>query len=440
MIKKGKKVVIGLTGRIDSAVAAYLLKKQGYDCIGVSIIFEQEDFHSKAIKYLNQRTEESGDKDFETQVGLTTEELVKKPLRGDCFIDDLKKIKEFSDWLGIPFYAAKGHDRFNDQIISNAFTARLGGQKYHPCFDCQKLKIEILIEKAKLLGADMVATGHYAKVYFSQIENSFSVLSSNDLDSDQSLLLTHLDQEHLEKLVLPLSEMRKAEVLKLYKKLDFDLQASKPNSKNLQPCFSESKGFSAYVESSVAPSLIKEGMIRDGVEDDIISEHLGLHHFYPGQSKLKTSLDRSIDPHFTLVEFSSQDGTITAYKDHFLTYSYQYVEDLKISEFRDVSRPLDAFIKTSSHSEFLPCRLIFKGNNCGLVEYYSNHKGFLPPGEEVCFYNKKGTAAKVIAGAKIVSGGAFFKSLLYPYRLEAEDDNGELQNDVREKLGPSLKY
>ncbi|MDC0255989.1 hypothetical protein OAK75_13915, partial [Bacteriovoracales bacterium] len=160
--KKKQKIVIGMTGGVDSTVAAYLLKKQGFDPIGISFNFYQED--------------------------------AGKSLQGDslasCQIVDLGRVQNICETIEIPFYGVNAADIYKEKILDRVLTARLSGIAFTPCVYCNVLKFDLLLEKAKKLGVEMIATGHYAKVVKNIKTGKFMLISANDKENDQSYYLS----------------------------------------------------------------------------------------------------------------------------------------------------------------------------------------------------------------------------------------------------------
>ncbi len=155
-----------MTGGVESTVAAYLLKKQGYRCIGIGL-------------QLFADGEEAG------------------PF-ADVAVLDLNKIKGICNYLDIPFYAVNAADIFTDKVLDPLVGRVLSGQTFEPLVFLNSVLLEVLLEKAKKFQTTLVATAHYAKVLKNQKTGAFELMVANDLEFDQSYSLARLEQKHLE--------------------------------------------------------------------------------------------------------------------------------------------------------------------------------------------------------------------------------------------------
>ena len=192
-----KTVIVGVTGKIDSMLAAFLLKKQGYNCIAISVILS----------------------DYRPDIDLPKND---PPIFGSCYIEDMDRIKQLCEVMKIPFYGANAQSEHRDQITDLAIEARLDGQVFNPYPYCYKLIIEVLLKKMEYFNADHIATGHHAKISHNKKLNQSHLLEIKEQKYDQSYDLALLDYRHLEKLILPLSELDQSKINKMAKSLNID--------------------------------------------------------------------------------------------------------------------------------------------------------------------------------------------------------------------------
>ncbi|HEY8279023.1 MAG TPA: tRNA 2-thiouridine(34) synthase MnmA [Bdellovibrionota bacterium] len=251
--KSKGKVVVAMSGGVDSSVAAAMLQLQGYDVIGMS------------IQTFDNSKEE------------------KERFDSCCSISDMNDARRVCDTLGVPFFVVNAVDAFESRVI-NAFVAEyLQARTPNPCVLCNNhIKFDYLMERALELGADFVATGHYAKVQFDRDSGRYSVLRAVDEQKDQSYYLFGLTQEQLKRTLFPLGDLRKVQVRKLAQELGLIRVAKKPDSQEI--CFVGSEGYAHFIEKKVGPTVFVPGvfMLPGG---ETTGGHPGVHHYTIGQRK-----------------------------------------------------------------------------------------------------------------------------------------------------------
>ncbi len=245
------RVVVALSGGVDSSVCAYLLKQKGYDVIAVTM------------------------KTWSTS-GCSDERS-----KGCCSIRDIDDARSVARKLNVPFYVMDLSADFKTKIIDYFVDEYLNGRTPNPCVECNnQIKFGILSQKAKELGAEYVATGHYARRGYSEEQKGFFVQQAKDLNKDQSYVLAGLTQEQLAHTFFPIGELEKSEVRNIAKELGlrtFD----KPDSQEI--CFVK-KSYGDFVKEIAADRLPGKGRLvdRDGKK---VGSHEGSHLFTIGQRK-----------------------------------------------------------------------------------------------------------------------------------------------------------
>ena len=393
-----KTVLIAMTGGVESTVAAYLLKKQGYKCIGIGL-------------QLFADGEECG------------------PF-ADMAVIDLNKVKDICNYLDIPFYAVNAIDIFSDKVLDPLIGRILSGQTFEPLVYLNTVLLDVLLEKAKKFQTTLVATAHYAKVLKNQKTGSYELMVANDLEHDQSYSLARLEQHHLEHLILPLSEIRKIEVDKISKLIKVEF-ISRIKSKYTH--IMHDPRMSKLVEARSSKDLRRTGNIYDYSTDESICEHSGIHHYYVGQSKLTFELkkDFQIDPAKQIISIVSYKGNIFIDYPNKLKYREVLVTDFIPAANLDRSLPINCYVKMGPKNEKIACKLSLKNNNLALVEFLDVKPGLLVAGQLLVFYNRESDKGKVV-GSALVEASGMFSSWAYNTLPSKKDDGESVEKDSKE--------
>lgn len=253
-----KRVIIGLSGGVDSSVAAYLLKQQGYEVIGLFM----KNWHDDSVTISNE-----------------------------CpWLDDSNDAMLVAEKIGIPFQTVDLSEQYKERIVDYMFNEYEKGRTPNPDVLCNReIKFDVFMKIALELGADFVATGHYCRkgVIENNGEKIYQLLSGIDTNKDQSYFLCQLSQEQLSKSLFPIGELTKPEVRKIATELDL-VTAEKKDSQGL--CFIGKVKLPDFLQQQLKP---KEGIIVEvSKEQDIFNE--SYPKFDSEEDKLKF-LSRKID-------------------------------------------------------------------------------------------------------------------------------------------------
>lgn len=391
-----KTVLVAMTGGLESTVAAYLLKKQGYRCIGIGLqLFEQEDYSGPF---------------------------------SEVMISDLNKVKNICNYLDIPFYVVNASEIFSDQVLDPTVGRVLSGHSFEPLVWLNHMIFKVLREKAAKFQTQLVATGHYAKVLKNQKTGSFELMVANDLEHDQSYLLSKLEQVHLENLILPLSEIRKKEVEKIGELIKVEF-LKRPKDKCYQ--IMRDARMVKLVEERTPKDLRKPGTIYDYTNENSICEHDGVHHFYIGKSQLPGKGETEIEPEKQVVSIVPFKANVFIDYPNRLKYQQVAVNQFIPAANLDMSLPISAYVKISPRGEKIPCKINFKNNCIALIEFDSPRNGLLVAGQFMVFYNRQNDKGKIL-GSAIVEVAGMFDDFNYNTLPRVKEDSDEDDIQVRE--------
>lgn len=243
-----KKVIVGMSGGVDSSVTALLLKKQGYDVIGVNL-------------------------------NLLPNPSCNKPCSNIQSIQDAKNVCEKLD---IPFYSLDFKDIFKKHVIDYFADEYIKGHTPNPCIACNRyVKFEELIKVAKdKFNAEYIATGHYAKVEYNEKSGRYYIVESDAIGKDQTYVLYSLTQEQLKHIIMPLGSYTKDEIRKIAEENGL-INAKKSDSQEI--CFVEDNDYTKYISENYNYN-IKEGNFVD-TNGNILGKHKGIIHYTVGQRR-----------------------------------------------------------------------------------------------------------------------------------------------------------
>jgi tRNA-specific 2-thiouridylase len=272
------RIVVAMSGGVDSSVAAALLAEQGHDVIGLSMQLYPSTGSGQAA-------------DVDDRFGTC------------CTLDDLNDARRVAAAIGFPHYIVNFEQQFRDTVISNFVREYASGRTPIPCSHCNAdLKFSTLLDRARGLGAEHVATGHYARVGQSA-DGRWLLKRSADLEKDQSYFLFSLTQDQLARALFPVGSLGKPQVRAQARRLGLAV-ADKPDSQEI--CFIPDGDYASFVARK-APEVERTGTIvdEDGRE---LGTHGGVHRFTIGQRK---GLGISSTIPLYVVKIDADGGTVT---------------------------------------------------------------------------------------------------------------------------------
>jgi tRNA-specific 2-thiouridylase len=339
-----RKAVVAMSGGVDSSVAAALLVQEGYDVTGIMLkLWRGEAANTDS---------------------------------GCCNVGAADDARRVADVLGIPFYVLNFAEEFEDSVVRDFHETYESGRTPNPCVRCnQWIKFGTLLERADALGADVLATGHYARLRHD--ESGYKLLRGADANKDQSYVLWMLRQEELARCRFPIGEMEKTETRRMAAELGLRT-AAKPDSQEI--CFVRGGDLGAYVEENLS-SASAPGPIVD-TTGKVVGEHKGIGRYTIGQRK---GLGLSLGVPVYVTSIDPDERTLTVGGS----------EDLKVGglvsdETSFVGRPLaegtNVLIQHRAHGNALPGRVqSVAGPRAELV--YDEPVEAVAPGQSVAFYS-----------------------------------------------------
>lgn len=246
-----KRVVVGMSGGVDSSVAAWLLKERGYDVIGVTMQIWQDE-----------------------------EEKLQEENGGCCGLTAVDDARRVAASLDIPYYVMNFKREFKENVIDYFVDEYIGGRTPNPCIACNRfVKWESLLKRSMDIGADYIATGHYARV--EQLPGGrYAVRTSATGRKDQTYALYNLTQEQLKRTLMPVGGYTKEEIREMAAKMNLPV-AHKPDSQDI--CFVPDGDYASFIEKT-ADQTFPQGnfVLADGT---IVGRHNGIIHYTVGQRK-----------------------------------------------------------------------------------------------------------------------------------------------------------
>lgn len=295
------RAIIAMSGGVDSSVAAFLMKQQGYDIIGVTLKLHSDD-------------------------GISDEQ--------SCYSQqDILDAKAVCDRLGVEHRVIDFESNFNEFVIDRFVESYINGGTPNPCIDCNRyIKFSKMLEIADTEGFDYVVTGHYARVAYDKQSDRYVLKKGLDESKDQSYVLYSLDQHALSHLKLPLGELSKAQVREIAEQNGF-INASKKDSQDI--CFVKDGKYADFIMSYTGKSF-PDGDFVD-LSGKVLGTHKGIIRYTIGQRK---GLNLSLPQPMYVCEKDTASNTVTLCLDDELYATELLAEDMNYISIKELKEPL----------------------------------------------------------------------------------------------------
>ena len=345
------RVVVGMSGGVDSSVAAYLLKEQGYDVIGVTMqIWQEEDACS---------VEENG---------------------GCCGLSAVEDARRVASALEIPYYVMNFKKEFRENVIDYFTDEYLSGRTPNPCIACNRyVKWEALLNRSMAIGAEYIATGHYARI--ERLANGrYTLRRSATLAKDQTYALYNLTQEQLAHTLMPVGAYAKDEIRSIAEKIGL-LVADKPDSQDI--CFVPDGDYASFIRENTGREIPEGNFVTP--DGKILGRHKGIIHYTVGQRKgLGLALGY---PAFVLeIRPDTNEVVIGTYEES-LTHTVR-ADRINFMSVEDLTEPRRVFAKIRYNHKGAWCTVEKTGED-EIVCRFEEPQRAVTPGQAVVLYDRE---------------------------------------------------
>lgn len=357
-----KKVVVGMSGGVDSSVAAYLLKQQGYDVIGVTMqIWQDEDASIQ---------EENG---------------------GCCGLSAVDDARRVAAQLDIPYYVMNFKSEFKKYVIDYFIDEYENGRTPNPCIACNRfVKWEALLKRSLDIGADYIATGHYARI--EKLPTGRYALKVSETDKkDQTYALYNLTQEQLEHTLMPVGEYGKEAIRKIAQNIDLRV-ASKPDSQDI--CFIPDGDYASYIEETRQETFPKGNFVlSDGT---VVGRHKGIIHYTVGQRK---GLGLSLGHPVFVLEIRPETNEVVVGSNEESMATEVKADHINFMAVEDIKEPMRVWAKIRYNHKGAWCSVTRTGED-EITAVFDEPQRAVAPGQALVLY----TDGYVVGGGTIIGG------------------------------------
>jgi tRNA-specific 2-thiouridylase len=353
-------IVVAMSGGVDSSTVAAMLRAEGHTVVGLT------------MQLWNQRR-------------LAGREGMPEQVQGRCCsIEDVYDARRVAEDLGIPYYVVNHEERFERDVVRPFVEEYLSGRTPIPCSLCNNhLKFDQLLVTARQIGADLLATGHYARCEFSLERKRWLLRRASDSAKDQTYFLFGLTQEQLSRTRFPLGEMSKPQVRELARQHRLAL-AEKPDSQEI--CFVPGGDYKRFIDAYLAeqgeslPDTSGEMVTTEG---KIVGRHEGIHNFTVGQRK---GLGVATGSPLYVININGAEGKVTVGGNDELLHTKLLARDVNWIAIESLTQPLRVTAKIRHRHDPAPATVENAANGEVLVTFDEPQRA-ITPGQAVVFYD-----------------------------------------------------
>lgn len=357
-----QKVVVGMSGGVDSSVAAYLLKEQGYEVIGVTMQIWRE------------------------------EAVWQREQGGCCGLSAVEDARRVAESLGIPHYVMNFRREFQEKVMDYFVAEYLRGRTPNPCIACNRyVKWESLLRRSLEIGADYIATGHYARV--DRLNNGrYAIRNSVATQKDQTYALYSLTQEQLAHTLMPVGEYTKEQIRQIAERLGLSV-ADKPDSQEI--CFIPDHDYAAFIDREAGGNVPPPGnfVTEDG---RILGRHKGITHYTVGQRR---GLELAMGHRVFVTAIRPETDEVVVGEDED-TFTCQVLCDrVNYMAMEELTEPRHAVVKIRYNHRGAPC-VLEKLSEGRVLCHFEQPVRAAAPGQAAVFYEGE----YVLGGGTILQG------------------------------------
>lgn len=345
-----KTVVVGMSGGVDSSVAAYLLKQQGY-----------------------------------TVIGVTMQVLPPEPIRqqgqngGCCGVSAIEEARRIAFKLDIPHYVMNFREVFQKNVIDYFVSEYQKGRTPNPCIACNRyVKWEALLQNSKKIGADFIATGHYAEIVKHPKTQRYTLKCRDENKKDQTYVLYNLTQEQLQYTLMPIGGSQKEVIRKIAEQIDINI-SKKPDSQEI--CFIPDNDYSGFIQRETAKTYPAGNFVD--LDGNVLGKHKGIIYYTVGQRK---GLGIAFGKPMYVYSIDAEKNEVVLCENDALFQKTVYADNLNFMGIENIENGMRLQGKIRYHHNKAWCTVYMK-NESELMCVFDEPQRAVTPGQALVLYD-----------------------------------------------------